>query len=304
MQAIRVVLVAVVGVTVCRAATMLDADVDQDVVDIGPRDDLAATSSAATGRTFSEWGQSIMEWMGFGDDESDEYSDYEYSYYYPPSASSQIGYGLPSVGYQGATGAQQSSYSSYAPVQVAHPQFSPARDDTYEDDDGWSMTDIMYNMALTAVPVGLLLSALPTGLFTIAVRRSFDNSNLLDETMDPSELPLLHALVESDFMALVSRDCQEKLFCEISRIGEREGASFMQKAFYYVATLTPDAVARKVGLARLFRTSRHGHCDMIQCSATSGQRPPPMVTHKPVDTNRIFEEVSTSEKDAVEVARE
>lgn len=38
-------------------------------------------------------------------------------------------------------------------------------------DDEWSFTDMMFDMAVTIVPIGLLLSALPTGLFTFAVRR-------------------------------------------------------------------------------------------------------------------------------------
>ena len=42
---------------------------------------------------------------------------------------------------------------------------------SYDDDDDWSLTDMMFDMAVTVVPIGLLLSALPTGLFTFAIRR-------------------------------------------------------------------------------------------------------------------------------------
>lgn len=40
----------------------------------------------------------------------------------------------------------------------------------YQEDE-WSVSDMMFNVAATVVPIGLLLSALPTGLFTFAVRR-------------------------------------------------------------------------------------------------------------------------------------
>lgn len=68
-------------------------------------------------------------------------------------------------------------------------------------------------------------------------RRSFDGSYHLEEDFDPSELPLLQALVESDFLALGERECQMKLFCELTLLGQKENASFMQKALYYIATL-------------------------------------------------------------------
>lgn len=57
------------------------------------------------------------------------------------------------------------------------------------------------------------------------------------ETIDPTELPLLQTLMDTDLMALTERQCQAKLFCELYRLGEHENASLMQKAFYYVATL-------------------------------------------------------------------
>ncbi|KAG7174972.1 hypothetical protein Hamer_G015179 [Homarus americanus] len=209
-----------------------------------------------------------MEWMGY---DYDDYEDYDYQsvYYYAPSASAQAGYGLPLVGYESpSAGGQQSSYSSYAPVQVVHrPQYfqHPARDD----------------------------------------RRSLDDTNLLQDQFDPSELPLLNTLVENNFLSLTSRQCQEKLFCELSLLGEHEDASFLQKTFYYLATLTPDFVARKAGLARLFRTSRAGSCSMLRCSATPDQRPPPLASHQPpTDTNRISEAVTSPETETTETAKE
>lgn len=74
-------------------------------------------------------------------------------------------------------------------------------------------------------------------MFFLFNRRSFDGSNHLEEDFDPSELPLLQAMMENDFFALGERECQMKLFCELTLLGEKENASFMQKALYYIATL-------------------------------------------------------------------
>ncbi|KAK3879361.1 hypothetical protein Pcinc_016053 [Petrolisthes cinctipes] len=302
-------------VMVCVAGEAVKETLEVDVVDVAPNNyvppnNYVASSepSEATGRTLYEWGKSLMSFMGF-DYDDDYYYDEDYSYqlYYPQSGhSAQIGYGLPSVGYSASgTGGHQSSYSSYSPLVAAPPQHfhHPARHDNFEDDEGWGFTDIMYNVAMATVPLGLLLTAMPTGLFTLALRRrSLDESNLLEEELDPFQLPLLKALTESDdILALVSPQCQEKLFCELTRIGEYEGSSFMQRAFYYVATLTPDFMARRVGLARLFRASRAGACEMFHCSATSRPTPPPLVVHKSTDTNQITDVAASPEKEAVEV---
>ena len=73
---------------------------------------------------------------------------------------------------------------------------------------------------------------------TSSFRRSFDDGSDLAAEVDPSELPLLNTILEAkDFTALLSPHCQRKLFCEITKIGENEEASFMQRAFYYLAML-------------------------------------------------------------------
>lgn len=57
------------------------------------------------------------------------------------------------------------------------------------------------------------------------------------DAIDPTELPLLQTLMESDLLALAEPPCQARLFCELYHLGENENASVMQKAFYYIATL-------------------------------------------------------------------
>ncbi|KAK7079086.1 hypothetical protein SK128_000291 [Halocaridina rubra] len=171
-------------------------------------------------------------WSWFGYD-YDDYEDYDYQYF-PASSQPNIGYGLPAIGYIPASaGVAQSSYSSYIPV---HHQFAHTRDDNFaEDEDDWSMSDLMFDMAVAIVPIGILLAALPSGLFTIAVRRrSFDDSNLLMDSLEPQQVNRIISLLKSD---LTDRNCQEELFCELSNIGEQDEASLLQKAFYYISTL-------------------------------------------------------------------
>jgi len=303
------VVVVVVAAVVCGEAVE-EEPAEVDFVDEAPEQYVEEGKSQATGRTFGEMSRTFWSWMGYDYDDyeddyyGDEYYDYQQLYYSPQSGSAQIGYGLPAVGYAGSgTG---SSYSSYSPIVAAPPHhFNPARHDNFEDEE-YSYYDILYNMALAVVPMGLMMSALPVGVFSLGAfrRRSLDDNSILESQLDPSHLPLLHALMESeDVLALVSPQCQEKLFCEITRIGELEGASYLQRAFYYVATLTPDFMARRVGLARLFRASRAGACDVFHCSAASGPTPPPRI-HSPPDTNHI-DDVSTSpEQETVEAKQQ
>ncbi|XP_047472972.1 uncharacterized protein LOC125027882 [Penaeus chinensis] len=299
MQAVRVAAAAAVAAALlCQAVALPEevgaaAQLEDDFVDDTP----VVAKSVGSGRTFSDWSKKFWEWMGYDYD-----YDYDYEYYYPSGGASQIGYGYPAVGYIPASaGGHHSSYSSYSPIQSGHQFGHPARDDDYDDE--WSFTDMMFDMAVTIVPIGILLSALPAGFLTFAIRRrSFDGSNHLEEDFDPSELPLLQAMMENDFFALGERECQMKLFCELTLLGEKENASFMQKALYYIATLTPDFMARRVGLEKLFRTSRAGTCSVYSCSAAYGETP--KIAHKPTHTNQIDEVASEVEKEAVEVSKE
>ena len=62
-------------------------------------------------------------------------------------------------------------------------------------------------------------------------------------------------------------------------------------------------MAARFGLGRLFRTTRSGYCQALQCPSTSGLVPP-KITHQPTDTNHISEIVTDSENEAIEVAKE
>ncbi|XP_050697498.1 uncharacterized protein LOC126985944 [Eriocheir sinensis] len=296
---------AVLVVVLAAAAAAAAADSDVEAAAESPESYLA--KGEATGRTFSEWGQAIMEWMGFDYDDYDDYdyNNYDYQLYYPGSASAQVGYGLPSVGHIAPSASGQSSYSSYQPYQVVpHPnQFSyNARDDDVEE-SSWSFGDILFNAAIVGVPLLALGSALPASFMTVAIRRrSFDDGSEIDASLDPSELPLLHEILEAqDFTPLLEPRCQRKLFCELTKIGESENASFMQRAFYYVATLTPDPIARRVGLVNVFRAARNDQCETLICrdpphlSSLSPPAAHPPSNHLPEDSSS-----STSDPDAEE----
>lgn len=296
MRSLRVLVFigVVVAAVIAKEETVSNPEDEVDAVEEAPVNSLAR--SIATGRTFDEMSKKFWKWMGY---EDYDYEEYEY-YQVPVSGQASYGYGLPSAGYiPPSAGGLQSTYSSYVPVQQ---HFAHTRDDSYDDnDDDWSLTDMMFDMAVTIVPIGLLLSALPTGLFTFAIRRrSFDDSNLLLDTMEPNEVNRIMSLLKSD---LTDRRCQEELFCELSRIGEHDEASLLQKAFFYVSTLTPDFLAGRVGMERLFRTTRSGYCQALQCPSTSILEPPKLV-HQPTDTNQIAEVVRDAEKDATELSKE
>jgi len=231
---------------------------------------VALKKGGATARTW-EWGKKLAKWMGY--DYDDEYDEEYYDYYYPVQYEGhhvQAAGGHHVLAPVGATGAHGgSSYVSYQahPGPFAH---SPARDD-YIDEDEWSFTDVLFDMAVTVVPIGLLLAALPSGLFTFAVRRrSLGDNSLFEDSFEADEMPILRDLMENDWLAFTARECQERLFCEISQLGEKEESSALQKLFYYAASLTPDFVARKVGLTDVFRATRYGQCKIFRC----GPSPP------------------------------
>ena len=79
-------------------------------------------------------------------------------------------------------------------------------------------------------------------MYVITFYRSLDTSVLSNEiNVDTSDLPLIRAIETYDILDLLpeltTRKCQEKLFCELSRLGKDESSTYMQKAFYYISTL-------------------------------------------------------------------
>ncbi|XP_068239835.1 uncharacterized protein [Palaemon carinicauda] len=296
LRVLALISLAVVAVTALEQETQPEELQGVEEEDVDFQDEVELPQA----RTLTEWSNAFWRWMGY--DEYDYYED-DYDNYYFAAATPQVGYGLPAVGYITPTGGSpHSSYSSYVPIQPGQGGFGrPARDDEDYDEDSWSMTDMLMDMAITVVPVGLLLSALPTGLFTFAIRRrSFDDSNLLMDTLDQTEINRIVSLLKSD---LTDRRCQEELFCELSKVGELDDASYLQKSFYYISTLTPDFLASRVGLGRLFRTTRSGYCQALQCPSKPYLEAP-KITHKATDTNLISEVVTDTEKEATEVTKE
>lgn len=67
---------------------------------------------------------------------------------------------------------------------------------------------------------------------------------------------------------------------------------------------TPDYLARKVGLAQLFRMSRSGNCDALRCSAMSAPRVPVTAVPQGADANRIAEVKSNPEKEGEMATKE
>lgn len=276
---IAVCLVWVVALAVAEEESTLeiqDADFD-DIEDEKPV--VALKKNGATGRTW-DWAKKMAKWMGYDYDyEEDEYYDYYYPVQYVPAD----GQFAPATAAHGG--------SSYVSYQQHHPNhFGPARDDYVTDNDDWSITDMMFDMAVTILPIGLLLAALPSGLFTFAVRRrSFGSDNLLEDSFDSDEMPILRDLLENDWLAFTARECQERLFCEISKLGEREESSIIQKSFHYVSSLTPDFVARKFGMADVFRATRYRQCEIFTCGPSAPDAFAPVSNDLDLSTNNDTE---------------
>ncbi|XP_076043828.1 uncharacterized protein LOC143026922 [Oratosquilla oratoria] len=243
------------------------------------------------GRTFKEWGKKFWDWMGWGDD----YYEYEEVYYYPVQhQSSYSSYGAPDAYGSSGSASGASSYVSYQPAPHYHGHHSPSRGDHVEDE--WSFTDLMYDVAVSVIPMSLLLSSLPAGFFTLPIRRrEFPDNSIFGSDFDTSQIPLLSSLMIENLFN--DPECQRKLFCEVSLIGQDENATLTQRAIYYVASLTPDYIADRFGVGNLFRASRDGACSAFRCSSSSV--PSKVTSFDPLDTNKLEpdEKGADSEKD-------
>lgn len=201
------------------------------------------------GRSFFETMQErIMSFFGYEGGDEYDYGDGG-DYYYPTL--------------DGVNGNAGSSYAFYNPYGA---NYHPARDDNFEDPEeenyGWG--DLAIDAAMVAVPMAIILAAMPTGLFTIPiVGRSMSNN--IEDSLRDFELPALRAIEEADFLSYTTRECQERIFCEVSRIGRDKDSSLIQKLMYLAANLTPDYYAESYGLKKLFKASRDGQCDMYKC---------------------------------------
>lgn len=192
----------------------------------------------------------IMSFFGFeGEDEYGDYAEGGSEYYYPTL--------------DGVSGNAGSSYNFYNPGYGAN--YQPSRDDNFEEPEesyGWG--EVMIDAAMIAVPMAIILAAMPTGLFTIPiVGRSMQNQ--IEESLKEYELPALRAIEDADFLSYTTRECQERIFCEVSRIGRSKDSSLIQKLMYLAANLTPDYYSESYGLKKLFTASRDGTCDMYKC---------------------------------------
>jgi len=199
--------------------------------------------SITRGRSFIDtMSERIMSFFGYGD--GDDYGDYGGDEYYYPDGPEGHG----------------SSYAFYQP----YGNYQPARDDNFEEEDAYGFGDFMFDAAIVAVPMALVLVAMPTGLFTIPiVGRSMQNSVV--DNLREFEMPVLKAIEKADFLSYTTRDCQERIFCEVSKIGRSKDASVLQKMFYIAANMTPDPYAESYGLKKVFKASRDAQCEMFKC---------------------------------------
>jgi len=255
----RGLLVLMAGATVVLGAAVVEEQVPQVVkeqvqaIQTSPelRRIIRKGRQMTRGRSFLEnMSDRIMSFFGYQGE--DDYGDYdEGSDYYYPSLENTVG------------GNAGSSYAFYNPYGS---NYHPARDDNFEEDDGddYGWGDLMIDAAMVAVPMAIVLAAMPTGLFTIPiVGRSMQNN--IEGSLRDFELPALRAIEGADLLSYTTRECQERIFCEVSRIGRQKDASLIQKLFFLAANLTPDQYAESYGLKKLFKASQDDKCSMYKC---------------------------------------
>jgi len=196
------------------------------------------------GRSFFETiTERAMNLFGFTDE-----SDYDYG------SGGDYFYGGPEV-----FGNNPSSYAFYNPYENYH----PARQDEGSDEDAYGMFDFAADVAMIGIPLIIGAMMVPTSIIPV-VGRSLDN-NHIEDTLQPFELPLLRAVESADFLSYTTRDCQARIFCEVSKIGRNKESSLTQKLVYLMANLTPDHLSEGYGMKKLFKASRDGMCEIYKC---------------------------------------
>ncbi|XP_055696288.1 uncharacterized protein LOC129797579 isoform X2 [Lutzomyia longipalpis] len=141
-----------------------------------------------------------------------------------------------------------------------------------------------------AIPIGLLISALTPHVVYV------NPNNTLQSTINPS-LSLYPGRLRSldsggshnipnfigderkmknplmDFITMFSEanndvgvNCENRVFCELSRMGAYSDSDVLQKMLWKIANETSDMIAKKTGLITLFKAIRENKCTIFQCN--------------------------------------
>ncbi|KAJ9578845.1 hypothetical protein L9F63_004949, partial [Diploptera punctata] len=129
-----------------------------------------------------------------------------------------------------------------------------------------SMWKKVMNMLAAFIPLGLLLAALPPNILTInTTTPDLPSRQRSVETLDMTSYPILHLLEKYGVESLDDPECENRIFCEMSRLGREPSGNVIQKAFWHAAHETSDKNAEAMGMKELFKAVRTDSCSIYKC---------------------------------------
>ncbi|PSN44521.1 hypothetical protein C0J52_14690 [Blattella germanica] len=142
---------------------------------------------------------------------------------------------------------------------------------TQQEGEKTSMWKKVLNMLAAFIPLGLFLAALPPNVLTINTttpdlpsrQRSVDQED--SSELDIMSFPILDLLDKYGIESLDDPECENRIFCEMSRLGREPTGNIIQKAFWHLAQDTPDKTADAMGMRELFKAVRTDACSIYRC---------------------------------------
>nr|CAD7449149.1 unnamed protein product [Timema bartmani] len=139
-----------------------------------------------------------------------------------------------------------------------------------------SMLKKAVSLLATFIPLGIFLASISPSILHINStqsnlphrQRSLDGVTKMDDLDDPL-LAILDKYGGTE--SLDDPDCENRIFCEMSRLGKQPQANLVQKAFWYLANDTPSSVAESLGLREVFKAVRTDACNIYNCNKNSTQ---------------------------------
>ncbi|XP_055599750.1 uncharacterized protein LOC129748959 [Uranotaenia lowii] len=146
----------------------------------------------------------------------------------------------------------------------------------------------LVHVLTAAIPIGLIISALtpqvvyvnpnmtippvqmqtPTPISTSSAAFTIPNRQRSEDGTNAFH-GFLHALTSmTPWSGAAGGSCEEKSFCEMTRLGMNHDADILYKMLWKIANETPEERARQSGLEEMFRAIRENNCASFVCEGT------------------------------------
>ncbi|XP_055548595.1 uncharacterized protein LOC129732105 [Wyeomyia smithii] len=135
----------------------------------------------------------------------------------------------------------------------------------------------IFHVLTAAIPIGLIISALTPQV--VYINPNMTQTPVQMQTPTPISATgasgtrqraaaIGHHRSLLDYFAAGGAGCEEKSFCELTRLGINPEADILAKTLWKVANETPSDRARQSGLEEIFRAAKDNDCSRFRCENT------------------------------------